>query len=84
MTEADASLHGKHAVRHGSALGGLNATTKHDSDHVVILSAEEYDRLRQARMTGSLTEEERALIRRSHSPVESRSEALCGEVGGGG
>lgn len=38
--------------------------TKHDRDHVVILSAEEYVRLRQAsrqaRLTKSLTLEERA------------------------
>lgn len=39
--------------------------TKHDRDHVVILSAEEYASLRQAarkaRLTGSLTAEERDL-----------------------
>ena len=39
--------------------------TKHDRDHVVILSAEEYARLQQAvrkaRLTGSLTAQERTL-----------------------
>jgi prevent-host-death family protein len=39
--------------------------TKHDRDHVVILSAEEYAFLRQAarkaRLTGTLTTEEREL-----------------------
>lgn len=46
--------------------------TKHDRDHVVILSAEEYGRLRQAarraRLTGSLTAEERAQAAKAAVP----------------
>ena len=48
--------------------------TRHDRDHVVILSAEEYAFLRQAarktRLTGSLTAEERALAARATVPSE--------------
>ena len=49
--------------------------TKHDRDHVVILSAEEYGRLRQAarqaRLTGSLTAEERALAAAATVPSKA-------------
>ena len=52
--------------------------TKHDRDHVVILSAEEYAFLRQAarkaRLTGTLTAEERGLAAAASVPskVEQR------------
>ena len=46
--------------------------TKHDRDHVVILSAEDYAVLKQAarsaRATGSLTAEERALAAAASVP----------------
>jgi prevent-host-death family protein len=49
--------------------------TKHDRDHVVILSAEEYNYLRQsartARLTGSLTAEERALVAAATVPSKA-------------
>ena len=48
--------------------------TKHDRDHVVILSAEKYAFLQQAarkaRLTGSLTVEERALAVAAVVPSE--------------
>ena len=48
--------------------------TKHDRDHVVILLAEEYAFLlqaaRKARLTGSLTGEERALAASAVVPSE--------------
>lgn len=48
---------------------------KHDRDHVVILSAEEYGRLRQAarqaRLTGSLTTEERAIAAAATVPSKA-------------
>ena len=49
--------------------------TKHDRYHVVTLSAEEYGRLRQAarraRLTGSLTAEERALAAAATVPSKA-------------
>jgi prevent-host-death family protein len=49
--------------------------TRHDRDHVVILSAEEYAFLRQAarqtRVTGTLTVEERALAGAAEVPSAS-------------
>lgn len=48
--------------------------TKHDRDHVVILSAEEYAFLQQAyrkaRLTGTLTGDERALAATAAVPSE--------------
>ncbi len=48
--------------------------TRHDRDHVVILSAEEYASLRQAarkaRSTGSLTAEERKLAAAATVPAK--------------
>jgi prevent-host-death family protein len=49
--------------------------TKHERDHVVILSTEEYSRLRQAsrqaRRTGSLTLEEQATAAAAAVPSKS-------------
>jgi prevent-host-death family protein len=49
--------------------------TKHDRDHVVMLSAEHYAYLqkggRRARLTGSLTAEERELIAKAEVPSEA-------------
>jgi prevent-host-death family protein len=49
--------------------------TKHERDHVVILSAEEYSRLRrasrQARLITSLTSEERAIVAATTVPSKA-------------
>jgi prevent-host-death family protein len=49
--------------------------TKHDRDHVVILSAEAYAALQQgsrrARFTGTLTEDERAVAAAASVPSEA-------------
>ena len=54
--------------------------TKHDRDHVVILSAERYAYLlqstRMARLTGSLTPEERALAAAAEVPSESEQRRI--------
>ena len=58
--------------------------TKHDRDHVVILSAEEYAFLRQAarrsRLTGSLTMEERSLAAAAVVPSEPDQKRLLDEM----
>lgn len=57
--------------------------TKHDRDHVVILSAEEYAYLRQsarkARLTGSLTAEERALVAAATVPSKAEQKRHLAE-----
>jgi prevent-host-death family protein len=49
--------------------------TKHDRDHVVILSAERYalmaNAMRKARLTGSLTSAERAAAAAAEVPAEA-------------
>ena len=49
--------------------------TKHDRDHVVILSAERYalmmSTMRKARLTGSLTAAERAIAAAAEVPSEA-------------
>jgi prevent-host-death family protein len=49
--------------------------TKHERDHVVIVSAERYammaSAMRRARLTGSLTADERALIALADVPSEA-------------
>jgi prevent-host-death family protein len=58
--------------------------TKHDRDHVVILSAEEYNYLRQSarkvRLTGSLTAEERALVAAAIVPSEAEQKRHLAEL----
>ena len=58
--------------------------TKHDRDHVVILSAEAYAELRQsyrkARLTGSLTEEEREQIRQARVPSKAEQKRIMAEM----
>jgi prevent-host-death family protein len=58
--------------------------TKHDRDHVVILSAEEYATLRQstqkARLTGSLTDDERALIAAATVPSKAEQKRHLAEL----
>ena len=55
--------------------------TRHDRDHVVILAAETYASLRQAartaRLTGSLTEEERDLAAAAVPPARDRKRYLA-------
>lgn len=57
--------------------------TKHDRDHVVILSAERYAYLlqstRMARLTGSLTSEERALAATAEVPSEPEQRRILAE-----
>ena len=52
--------------------------TKHDRDHVVILSAEDYAELQQsarrARLTGSLTDDERAAAAQAAAPARSKQQ----------
>jgi prevent-host-death family protein len=58
--------------------------TKHDRDHVVILSAEEYAAMRQsyrkARLTGGLTEEEREQIMQSKAPSKAEQKRYLTEL----
>lgn len=58
--------------------------TKHDREHVVILSAERYAYLlgaaRKARPTGSLTPEERALAARAAVPSEAEQRRFLAEL----
>ncbi len=58
--------------------------TKHDRDHVVILSAEAYDALRQgtrrARLTSSLTAEERAQIVAGRMPTKAEQRRFLAEM----
>lgn len=58
--------------------------TKHDRDHVVILSAEKYAFLQQAarkaRLTGSLTVEERALAVAAVIPSEPEQNRYLAEL----
>jgi prevent-host-death family protein len=58
--------------------------TKHDRDHVVILSAEEYAFLQQAvrkvRLTGSLTAGERVLAATAAIPSEASQKRYLEQV----
>jgi prevent-host-death family protein len=58
--------------------------TKHDRDHVVIISAEEYADLRQsyrrARLTGSLSEEEIEQIKQARVPSKAEQKRLMAEM----
>jgi prevent-host-death family protein len=58
--------------------------TKHDRDHVVILSAEEYAFLRQAarkaRLTGSLTVAERAIAEKAVVPSDPEQKRYLVEL----
>ena len=58
--------------------------TKHDREHVVILSVEHYAFLQQAarrvRLTGSLTEEERALAAAAAVPSEPEQQRFLAEL----
>ena len=58
--------------------------TKHDRDHVVILSAEEYAEMRQSyrktRLTGGLTEEEREQIMQSKVPSKAEQKRYLAEL----
>ena len=60
--------------------------TKHDRDHVVILSAEEYAFLQQAarmaRLTGSLTVEERTLAAAAVAPSEPDQKRYLARLAG--
>lgn len=57
--------------------------TRHDRDHVVILSAERYAFLlkaaRKARLTGSLTADERAAIGAAEVPSDAEQAQLLAE-----
>ena len=57
--------------------------TKHDRDHVVILSAERYalmaSAMRKARLTGSLTADERALVAAAEVPSETEQSSYLGK-----
>lgn len=58
--------------------------TKHDREHVVIVSAERYAFLlqaaRRARVTGSLSREERALAGAATVPSEADQERILAEL----
>ena len=58
--------------------------TKHDREHVVILSAEHYAFLQQtarrARLTGSLTTDERALAKAAEVPSLDEQERYLAEL----
>jgi prevent-host-death family protein len=58
--------------------------TKHDRDHVVILSAEEYAFLKQAarrvRVTGSLSHYERSMAATSVVPSEADQERYLAQL----
>ena len=58
--------------------------TKHERDHVVIVSAERYAlmarSMRHARLTGSLTPEERALIVAAEVPSEAEQRHYLSEL----
>jgi len=58
--------------------------TKHDRDHVVILSAEEYaflqQAVRKARLTGSLTVTERALAEKATVPSDPDQQRYLAEL----
>lgn len=59
--------------------------TEHDRAHVVIMSAEHYAYLQQigrrARMTGSLSPEERALALAAEAPSEADQKRYLAELG---
>ena len=58
--------------------------TKHDRDHVVIVSAERFaqmeDALRRARRTGSLTAEERAAAATAKVPSEAEKKRYLAKL----
>jgi prevent-host-death family protein len=58
--------------------------TKHERDHVVIISAERYalmtKAMRKSRLTGSLTAEERALAAIGEVPSEDEQELYLAEL----
>jgi prevent-host-death family protein len=58
--------------------------TKHERDHVVIVSAERYalmaNAMRKSRLTGSLTAEERALAAAAVVPSEADQAAYLAEL----
>ena len=58
--------------------------TKHDRDHVVILSAERYalmaSAMRKARLTGSLTPQERALAAAAEVPSEAEQKRYLAKL----
>ncbi len=58
--------------------------TKHDREHVVIVSAERYAFLvqaaRKARLTGSLSPEERVLAAAAMVPSEAEQERILAEM----
>jgi prevent-host-death family protein len=58
--------------------------TKHDRDHVVIVSAERFaqmeNALRRARLTGSLTAEERAAAAAAKVPSEAEQERYLAKL----
>jgi prevent-host-death family protein len=58
--------------------------TKHDRDHVVILSAEEYASLlkgwRRVRLTNRMTADEIALARRAKVPTEAEQKQSLDDI----
>lgn len=58
--------------------------TKHDRDHVVIVSAERYalmtSAMRKARLTGSLTAEERVLAAAAEVPSEAEQQRYLAKL----
>jgi prevent-host-death family protein len=78
MRVTSVELHQKLGLMIDKARAEPVVVTKHDRDHVVIVSAERFaqmeDALRRARRTGSLTAEERAAAAAAKvpSPVEQK------------
>jgi prevent-host-death family protein len=72
MRVTSVELHQKLGLMIDKARAEPVVVTKHDRDHVVIVSAERFaqmeDALRRARRTGSLTVEERASATAAHVP----------------
>jgi prevent-host-death family protein len=58
--------------------------TKHDRDHVVIVSAERYEAMartmRRVRLTGSLTDRERALAAKGKVPSKKAQKRYLAEL----
>jgi prevent-host-death family protein len=75
MRVTSLELHQKLGLMIDKARAEPVVVTKHDRDHVVIVSAERFaqmeDALRRARRTGSLTAEERAAAAAANVPSEA-------------
>jgi len=84
MRVTSVELHQKLGLMIDKARAEPVVVTKHDRDHVVIVSAERFaqmeDALRRARLTGSLSAEERAAAAAAKVPSEAQQKRYLAKL----